>query len=140
MWRVRFPHIEFCEKSVFLILNFVKSPFFSHWILWKVRFSNVEFREMAVFLKLNFVKWPKTDSISPLDRSLITNIFLRYFLNSKWQYESFPRLGYNVLQCISSLKHQIFYNFINMMHSLTSPNVKYKIFFYWWFHFIYYNV
>ena len=27
LWRVRFSDIEFCEESVFLALNFVKSPF-----------------------------------------------------------------------------------------------------------------
>ena len=39
--------IKVCEESVFLKLNFVKSLFFSHWILWEVRFSNVEFCEMS---------------------------------------------------------------------------------------------
>ena len=47
MWRVRFSGNEFCEESVFLTLNFVKSPFFSYWFLWKVRFSNVEFCEKS---------------------------------------------------------------------------------------------
>ena len=53
LWRVRFSHIEFCEKSVFLILNFVRSPFSSYWILWRVRFSIVEFCEMSE-IWLNF--------------------------------------------------------------------------------------
>ena len=68
--RVSFSRIAFCEQSVFLILNFVKSPFFSHWILRRVRFSHIEFCEESVFLMLNFVKCPKTDSIFPLDRPL----------------------------------------------------------------------
>ena len=63
--------IQFCEESVFLIFNFVKSPFSSYWILWRVRFPHTEFYEESVFLMLNFVKCPKTDSILPLDRPLI---------------------------------------------------------------------
>ena len=39
---------EFCEESVFQVMNFVKSLFFQYWILWRVRFSNAEFCEMSV--------------------------------------------------------------------------------------------
>ena len=37
MWKVYFYDIEFCKKSIFLILNFVKSLIFSYWILWNVQ-------------------------------------------------------------------------------------------------------
>ena len=69
--------IKFCEEFVFLILNFVKRPFSSCWILRRVRFSHVKFCEESIFLMLNFVNCPKTDSIFPLDR-LLANDALRH--------------------------------------------------------------
>ena len=50
--------IKISEESIFLKLNFMKSPFSSYWILWKIRFSLIEFCEESIFLKLNFVKSP----------------------------------------------------------------------------------
>ena len=49
-------YIECCEESVFLILNFVKSPFYQYWILWWVRFTNIEFCEESILSIINFVK------------------------------------------------------------------------------------
>ena len=49
---------NFRKSHFFLIMNFVKSPFFWHWILWSVHFSVNEFCEEFIFLTLNFVKSP----------------------------------------------------------------------------------
>ena len=37
-WKLTCLHIEFCEESVFLAMNFVKSPFFFQWIFVKSLF------------------------------------------------------------------------------------------------------
>ena len=47
------------------LLNFVKGPFFSYWIIWSVCFSPIEFCEKSVFFMWNFVKCPKTEAVSP---------------------------------------------------------------------------
>ena len=57
LWKICFSDTEFCEESVFLKFNFVKSPFFTNSILCKVHFSHIEFYEESVFLILNSVKF-----------------------------------------------------------------------------------
>ena len=73
--RVSFSRIAFCEQSVFLILNFVKSPFFSHWILRRVRFFHIEICEMSEN-RLNF-----SARQIPEEKKKFTG-FQRYYSNS----------------------------------------------------------
>ena len=68
------------KTQTWTLLNFVKSPFFSYWILWRVRFPHIEFREESVFLMLNFVKCPKTHSVSPLDRPLHKHMSFKFII------------------------------------------------------------
>ena len=84
MWRVHLSLIEFCEESVCLSLNFVKSPFVLYSILWRIHFfSHWICEEEFVFLILNFVKCPKRDSVFLLNRHLRCEIEYAVWLLDK---------------------------------------------------------
>ena len=91
---------KFCDKSIFLILNFVKNLFSSYWILWRVGFSHIKFCEESVFFNVEFCEMSENILNFPPRQTLIlimvqifgsvlniqSNLLTKYSVLSKYQY------------------------------------------------------